>query len=371
MSLPVVFAWIWVALPILTGAPARAELTSYHNANPVGWMYQLPVGETPGWSSPTWFNLEFNQANIWNMNFDMTDRRTGAVYTYKADFEQSSAILDTGFALNKYLGFSVEVPYANRNGGFLDDFIDQFHQFANTDRFLREFNGKFGNDFEIQTDGERRLGSGHGEGVGNIKTKLKLWMLQWKSPTPGICDCGLALSVQAKFPVQSRLDGLTSGKNDYSTLLHLGVPIHKYTGIWLTGAVTKLGYNETFSGWPQRTWQQMYELTMDIGLSQGWGLILQARVESPFFEQHDLSYNYTYTDPAAQAAERIASGWNALTQWRGSETAGVRYRWGKGSRLNFLMMEDWGLGDRDNIGEWNYVNDAPDVAFITQWHFVF
>jgi hypothetical protein len=49
----------------------------------------------------------------------------------------------------------------------------------------------------------------------------------------------------------------------------------------------------------------------------------------------------------------------------------VRYRWGKGSRLNFLMMEDWGLGDRDDIGEWNYVNDAPDVAFITQWHFVF
>jgi hypothetical protein len=370
--MPFSLRFILSALVWLGGASmARAELTSWHNANPVGWMYALPVGESPGWSTPAWFNFEIGQANIWNMQFDFTDRRTGDIYTYKADFEQSTAVIDTGFALNRWLAFSMEVPYANRNGGFLDDFIDQFHTLANTDRFLRNDNNKFGNDIVFQKNGKNLIASDHGEGVANLKAKLKVWVLPWKSPTPGVCDCGLAVSMQAKFPTRARDSGLTSGKVDYSGLVHLGIPLGQWSGVWATGAFTKLGHNDTFDGWPQRQWQQMYELDMDFGFTENWGVVLQGRVESPLFEQKYLSFNYTSSDPASQAAERIASGWNALNEWRGSEVIGLRYRWGKGSRLNFLFMEDWGLGDRDHIGEWNYVNDAPDVSFITQWHLSF
>lgn len=351
--------------------PAHAELTSWHNANPVGWMYALPVGEAPGWSAPTWFNMEIGQANIWNKQFDFTDRRTGDTYGYKADFEQSTVVIDTGFQLNSWLAFTLEIPYANRNGGFLDDFIDQFHSFARTDRFLREYSGKYGNDFVIERNGQSTITSDHGEGVANLKGKLKAWLLKWRSPTPGVCDCGLSVSFQAKVPTRSRMTGLTSGKTDFSTLVHLGAPIRTYSGVWFTGAVSQLGYNDTFKGWPQRQWQQMYELSLDVGFTAHWGAVLQARTESPLFEQKYLSYNYMYSDPEGQAAERIASGWNALTEWRGSETIGVRYLWGQGNRVNFLFMEDWGLGDRDHIGSWNYVNDAPDVAFITQWQFKF
>jgi hypothetical protein len=84
-----------------------------------------------------------------------------------------------------------------------------------------------------------------------------------------------------------------------------------------------------------------------------------------------LEQQYTFSEPQDQLAERISSGWNGLTAWRGSESIGLRYRWGAGSQANFLFIEDWALGDRDGRNQWLYVNNAPDVMFLTQLHFVF
>lgn len=331
----------------------------------------LPVGESPGWSEPQWLNLEFNHANIWNNAFDMTDRRTGAVYTYEADFEQSSAIVEAGWALSDNLALALEVPYANRNGGFLDDFIDQFHVFIRSNRFLRHLNDTYGNNFSIKNDGQEQLTSQHGQGVGGLKAKAKLWLLKWRSPTPGVCDCGVAVSYQAKFPTQKPGVGLSSGHTDHSGLLHLGVPLWKYVGVWATAGFTRLGANENIPDWPRREWHQMYELTIDLGLSPNLGIFLQGRTESPILMKEHLDYNYTVNDHEGQTAERIASGWNSLVEWRGSQSIGLRWRWGKGSQVNFMMIEDWGLGDKDERNDALYVNNAPDVAFISQLHLVF
>ncbi|MBX3020961.1 MAG: DUF3187 family protein [Bdellovibrionales bacterium] len=365
-----VIRMIALAIAALTACSALAEVGSYHIAHPVGWMYASPVGEMPGWAGKSWFNMEFSQANIWNQEMSVTDRRTGDIYKFKADYEQSTAVITTGFQLTPSLAFSVEVPYANHNGGFLDDFIDQFHVIGNFDRFMRTENGKFDNSFVIQRNGVNQISSPYAEGVGNIRTKLKLWLLQWNSPTPGACQCGFAVSAQAKFPTQNRREGLTSGRNDYTGTAHLGVPFSGASGAWFTAAVSKNSYNETFSGWPQRQWQQMYELVLRFALDSNFALLITARTESPLFEQKYLKYNYTYTDPVAQDAEREASGWLGLTEWRGSQSAAFVYRWGQGSSVGFSIMEDWGLGDRDS-GSWNYINGSPDVAFITQMHFVF
>lgn len=358
---------------LITGAtrPAFAERVSYRNAHPIAWMHQLPVGETPGWSAPQWLNLEFNHANVWNNKFTLTDRRTGDTYTYKADFEQSSAILETGWAFTDSFAFALEVPYANRNGGFLDDFIDQFHVLIGSDRFLRHLHDEFGNDFSVTKNGVEQLTSDHGQGVGGFKAKMKWWLWQLKSPTAGVCDCGFALSGQVKFPTQKHSLGLSSGHNDYSVLAHLGFPMWKYAGAWMTAAYTKLGDNENFKGWPRRTWAQMYELSLDLGFGPNLGLILQARTESPIMEKGELSYNYSYTDPKGQIAERVASGWNSLVEWRGSESIGLRWRWGQGSQVNLLMVEDWGIGAKDGRNDALYVNNAPDVAFLSQLHLVF
>jgi hypothetical protein len=360
-----------LALICLLGRSAAADFLSYRNANPVGWMHLLPVGETPGWGSRAWIDIEVQQANVWNMEFSMTDRRNGDVYTYKADFEQTSAIANIGFQLFPTLAFSVEVPYADRNGGFLDDFIDQFHQVIGSDRFLRNFGPKYGNAFVVQTNGEDRLPSTHGDGLGGFKLKLKWWFLQWHSPTPGACDCGLALSAQVKFPNGSKAHDLTSGSNDYSGLVHFGFPINSGSAFWATAGVTKMGRNDIFAGWPTRSWQQMYESVLDIGFTKVFGLILQARAESPLFDAAYLDFNYTTDDEDGRIEERMASGFNSLVRWRGSEAGGFRWRWGKGSQINLLIIEDWGLGTWDERSDKLYVNNAPDVAFITQWHFLF
>lgn len=360
-----------LAFALIYCHPSFATRTSYHNAHPTGWMYGSPVGETPGWASETWFDLEGNHANVWNQDFSMTDRRTGDVYRYKADFEQSSGVANLGHALNTWVALGIEVPYANRNGGIMDDFIDQFHQTINTSRFLRHLNEEFGNSFIIQKNDVDQLATKKAQGVGNVKAQVKFWLLQWRSPTPGVCDCGLAVSAQGKFPTQRRELGLTSGSEDYSGLIHLGVPLWKYVGVWASAGFTKLGPNKTFDGWPRRDWQQMYELSIDLGFSANLGIIAQGRLESPLFMKEYLSFNHQYSEADNQSIERVASGWNSLVRWRGTETIGLRYRWGRGSSISFLLLEDWCLGDADGRGDWNYVTNAPDVALVSQLHFLF
>lgn len=365
------FQILALAFLLVGQSNAFASRASYRNAHPMAWMHLLPVGETPGWSSSSWLNLELNHSNVWNHTFSFTDRRTGDVYSYTADFEQSSAIAELGLQLLPRLAVSAEVPYANRNGGFLDDFIDQFHVAIGSNRFLRNYHRDFGNQFEVETNGRRALTTDRAEGVGNFKIKMKYWMLKWQGSSAGACDCGLAISGQVKFPAQKRSLGLSSGTNDYSALIHLGAPLWQNAGVWATAGVTKLGANETFAGWPRRDWQQMYEITFDLGIGKRFGLLIQGRAESPLLMREHLDYNYTTSDEDGKLAERVASGWNSLVHWRGSQSFGIRYRWGKGSQVNLLMVEDWGIGNNDRRSDVLYVNNAPDIAFITQWHFLF
>jgi hypothetical protein len=345
--------------------------TSYHFLGPVSGMYDLPVGESAGWSSSTWFNLELTAGSIWNHGAHFTDTRNHNDYYLFADYEQETAVAEIGQALTQNIAVAVEVPYVNHNGGFMDDFVDQFHTFIQSDRFMRDSNPKFGNHMVVQTNGVNQLSSEHAEGAGNMKAKLKYWMYHLNSPTPGACDCGLAVSGQVKFPLQSRLHGLTSGQNDYSGLIHLGIPFASNSGIMTTAAFTKLGRNDTFQDWPMRTWQQMYELDLHLGLGKSWSVILQARAESPLFNKQYLNFTYTTTDDQEMLEERVASGWNSLVEWRGNEDIRFRYSWGKGSYWDFGFVEDWGIGSEDQATDGLYVNNAPDFQFMTTMHFSF
>lgn len=349
---------------------AQASKPSYHLSHPVGWMHALPVGETPGWSKSAWFNLELNYGNVWNDQFDVTNKNSEKILTYSADFEQGSVIADLGVAVSSRWALGVEIPFASRGGGFLDDFIDQFHLLIDSDRFLRPYNNEFDNLYSVQTNNEDQIRQTD-TAVGNLKLKTKYWLWQWRGSANGSCDCGFAVSGQVKFPTAKANSGWSSGHHDYSLLVHLGAPLGTQSGIWATAGFTALGENETFRDWPRRRWAQMYELSMDFAFANSWGVLLQARTESPIMHKQDLSYNHYTSDPDAQKAYRVASGWNSLVHWRGSQSAGLRWRSQSGHQANLLIIEDWALGRQDSRSDKLYVTNAPDVAFALQFHFSF
>jgi hypothetical protein len=335
-------------------------------------MSDEPVGETPGWTGPFWFNFEVSQASTWNIPAKFNDT-AGNTYNYKGMFEQSSAIGEIGFeVIPSWLAFSIEVPYANHNSGFFSDFVRQFHWAVGSDTFERPSYPGYQDTYQIGYNNVDQFQTDRPEGVSNLKFKLKLWLLNWMGDDAGSCDCGLAVSAQLKAPVAPANQGLTSGSTDISELIHLGIPLFSHSGIWFTAAFTQLGNNESMLNWPTRHDQEMYEMATDIGLTDsGFGFMFTARYISPALNGEGLTFNDgSVTDPLQLAADREASGWNGLVYWRGAEAIGFRQRFQNGWQINFLFQEDFAIGNMDGRSDGLYINDAPDFSFILQFHLV-
>lgn len=336
-------------------------------------MYDEPVGETPGWSQPFWFNLEVSQASIWNIPAKFTDIRNGNTLNYSGMYEQSSAIAEMGFELiPSFLAFSIEAPYANHNSGFFSDFVKQFHWAVGSDTFERPEYPGYADSYQVGVNTSQDLATDRPEGVSNLKFKLKLWLFHWMGDEQGSCDCGLAFSGQIKSPVGPASQGLTSGSTDYSELVHLGIPLLDHSGVWLTAAFSQFGPNEALSGWPTRSDNEMYELASDWSLTDGgFGFIFIARYSSPYLNGNFLNYtDGTVTNAQQLANDREASAWNSLVYWVGSEAIGFRQRFSDGSQISFLFQEDFGIGDEDGRSTGVYINNAPDFTFLLQFHLV-
>jgi len=345
---------------------AHATLDTYYLANPIGWMHQLPGGEQPGWQSSFWINADVTHSNVWNPEIEVQNLITGKKLRYEADFEQTHATLNMGFALTNYLSVSVEAPYTIRGGGGMDHFINQFHIMIGSDRFARSIylNNRY--SMSLKTEGEQQITHPSAQGVGNIAVKTKLWLLQWKSPTPGMCDCGLSVSLRAKIPLAQPNSGLTSGGVDESALVHLGIPIRKESGMWWTSGLTYTKENKLLTDWPRKEWQVMHELSFDIGVYGGWGIFLSARMESPFMNKTSLGINNPDNLSSEKLIERVGSSWNSLVEWRGSEAFGFRWHSQKGDQIRLLMIEDWTFGHVDDQKDNVSVYNAPDVGFVLQ-----
>lgn len=355
-----------LALLLFSATHAFASVTSYHIAHPITWMHQLPVGETPGWRNNFWLNFEVNHANVWNHDLEMTNNNNGKNLKYSADFEQSAYILEVGGGLTSWLGFSLELPYTRRDGGFLDDFIDDFHTLIGSERFLRPENENYRSHFSIKTDDQEQLGQNSASGLSNMKTKWKLWLLKWDLGKANPCPCGLSLGYQTRFPLNERNDGLSSGGVDHTGAIYFGFPIGKTSAIWTTAAFTYAEKNKFLEEWPRRKWLQMYELSIDIGLIGGLGILLQGRVESPFMNKGHLAIIDSSPTPEEQAKNLISSGWNSLTLWRGTQAGGIRYQLQNGSRIHFLLIEDWWFGTPNQYDRKIYSTNAPDISAVLQ-----
>ncbi len=339
---------------------------SYRQQHPLAWMHDLPTGELPGWNRDTWFNFEYSNGNVWNAPLTMTDTKNNNTYEYTADFEQNNFVLEFGGAVTKTFGASLEVPFSERTGGIFDDAIDDFHLLIGGFRFNRQRHAARRDTFSVKTNDVEYYTRGHlGDGVGNLKLKLKWWFLQTRGFDEGSCPCGISVSSQTKFPVQDSHYSNTNGGIDQTLLLHMGAPMFNSSGVWFTAGYTFLSAMESMKAWPRNHSIQMYELNVDFGISEGWGLILSARAESPFLDRDRLAYYDTEQNPRRWAENRVASGWNSLVYWRGSESLGFRYRSMAGNQWQFSIVEDWGIGSHDS-SDGRYTNDAPDVNFVLQ-----
>lgn len=329
----------------------------------------LPAGETPGWSDKLWVEFELGHANIWNSELKMRNKRTGQEYIYQADFEQTSSFLELGGAINDRTALSLELPYMSRGGGFLDNFIDDFHVLIGSLRFNRPLYPDNQNIFRISTDGEEKLVSLKHGGTQHFKLKLKQWWWKWQSPTKGACDCGFSTGLQVKIPWAQADNGMTSGKVDTTVTAHLGIPIGQASGIWLTSAFSYLPRSDIMKDWPTEKWHKMYELASDWALTKNWIFTFKLRMESPYVDRSSVEIvddeSYTWEEAILN---QIASGWNAMVHWRGSQDFGIKYRFDQGDELSLHLIEDWAPGDYEKIDDNFYVNNAPDVAFIFKYY---
>jgi hypothetical protein len=353
---------IFIALLFLFAWSSHAFEESYHLASPLGWMHQLPVGEKPGWTGDIWFDLDVNVANIWNAPTDFINLETGDRLHYHADFEQFTQVLSFGFAMSEKFACEVELPVAHRWGGGLDPFIDEFHRGVGSERFSREDYPQNLAKFVLQTNGVDELGPYLESGLSNTRLKLKFWPWKFADSTP----YGLSTTLQAKVPLQSSSSGLSSGNWDYSAMVHLGFPVGWYSGIWFTAGSTILGENPAWSAWPRRKWIETYEMSTDMAFSERWAFVFQLRLESPLMDREKLAIDMAGLNQEQMTEAHLASGWNALAEWRASQGVGLRYRNSTGSYLKFLFIEDWGLGSADNNGDFIYTGNAPDFTLAIQ-----
>lgn len=345
-----------------------AAPTSYRLANPITNMHQLPVGEMPGWDNSFWMNTELSLSNVWNAPIQIRNKKTNQELSFAADYEEVMAHLEVGSALSERWAVAIEVPYVSRSGGILDEFIDKFHTYIGSDRFRRQFYDQDTQNINITTNGVSQLNGKPERGSGNTKLKLKHWLIQWKN---NFCPCGLSTSLQSKIPLENHQRGLTSGTADHSATIHLGFPLGQESALWLSSAVTRIGENALFAGWPRREWAQMYEISSALAFNKHWRLIFQARMESPFFNKQHLEIIDASATREERILNRLSSGWNGLVHWRGSQSFGLNYKSSSGSQINMLIIEDWALGNYDEVGDDLYGNNAPDVSFVLQSYLAF
>jgi hypothetical protein len=191
-----------------------AEVRAFYNIN------QLPFKQIFG--LPSLDNSPLTEAGKWRLNFIANLSNTYEVTTEAreqivTDVETFRGSLIVSYAPWDNWQLSVEVPYISHNGGFLDDFIYEWHDFFsmpqngrskdNSDELQISYLSDSGSSFEM--DNSR-------SGFGDIRIN-GAYTRPWKNRA-------LIFSTEVKFPTGD-YDKLTgSGGYDFSAGLTLNDP---------------------------------------------------------------------------------------------------------------------------------------------------
>lgn len=340
----------------------QSQTLTARPTHPLDWQHMLPTGESPGWRSDSWVEFEAIEANYWAATATFRNKKTNKELTFTADYEQTSVFVELGKALSKKFAVAIEVPYAGRSEGTTTDrIINDFHELLHFDDFGRTLHPYGQKIFETSTNGVRRGPYEAPSGFGNIKLKLKYWPIQWKRNT------GLGFSFQVKVPTENEQKGMTSGYFDYSGLMNAAFPMGAKSTFYTTLGVTYAEKNWMFNDWPRNKFLYLIDFTFDVGISEKWGVILDFSFRSPFMKRKDIEIEYSTSTAKEQAYEKLASGYNSLVEYRGSQMIGVRRNFGKNNVWLAYFLEDWGPGDRDNNHDMVYSSGQPDFGIGTKF----
>jgi hypothetical protein len=192
-----------------------ADVRAFHNINqlPFKQIFGLPsLDNNPLTEAGKWrMNVITNFSNTYNISAKANDQIENDVETFRG-----SLIVSYGLRENWQL--SLEVPYIQHDGGFLDDFIYDWHDFFsmpqngrtkdNSDQLQVSYLSNSGSSFEM---------SDSGSGLGDIRIN-GAYTRPWKNRA-------LIFSTELKLPTGD-YDKLTgSGGFDFSVGLTLNDPL--------------------------------------------------------------------------------------------------------------------------------------------------
>ena len=208
------FAFLAIILLMPVYSAQGSEIRAFHNINqlPFKQIYGLPSLDNSPLTEAG--KLRINVITNLSNTFDVSIGTHDIIVT---DAETLRASLILGYAVRNNWQIGIEVPYVRHNGGFLDDFIYDWHDFFNMPQ-----NGRTENNTDqiqisyLSTKGAAFGLSDSGGDIGDIRLN-SAYTIPWKNR-------GIIFSTELKLPT-GNFDKLTgSGGIDFSVGLTINDP---------------------------------------------------------------------------------------------------------------------------------------------------
>jgi hypothetical protein len=224
----------------------------------------------------------------------------------------------------------IELPVVYATSGFLDEFIENFHDFFGMPTGGREDHPAFEYDMRAVKGGTEAYHlEGNEVGIGDVPIVLTVSLLEESERTPAI-----ALRGGVELPTGSESDGFGNGKVDYG----LGVLAERSFGRWTaTGAID----------WVDAQSSESFE---DAGVEAQDDLGLQLGLEYRFNDELSLLVGSVYSSAPTRDIDLEEIDGNML-----SLDVGGAWDLGKRSRMLLVFSEDL------------ITQSAPDFTVTVAW----
>lgn len=199
-----------VMLMLMSFSAEGVELAPFatRNQNPLTQIFGLPTAESSKLLSPgeTSVTLTLDLGN----SYAISGSSREAVVL---DGETTRTHLSLRYGLQKDFEIGLDLPYISHNGGFLDGFIENWHQFFNLPDGDRDQTPRDRLEYSYQRNGKNLVQvTEDSEGIGDLRLSVAWQLVAEDGPGPG----SAALRLGLKLPTgdSDRLFG--SGSTDLS-----------------------------------------------------------------------------------------------------------------------------------------------------------